>query len=737
MSYHILYPHFILPNSKNTTCAFTQKARKFAKMMTMYNHTVYFYGHEDSEVCCTELVSVLTKNDFLNAYGIEPDWNDPKYISDCINDKNEDIKISEIYYSKLLIEIMKRGKKNDFICSFWGFPDILRSLKQSHGMILVEPGIGCPQTFADFCAYESYAIMHNIYGLRNIQPKCYDAVIPNYFDLDEFIISDDIGVNGYDEIENKPFQYFLFLGRIINIKGIEIIIEMAKALPEENFVFVGPGNVNFCTTSNVYIYPPVGVSGRTKWMSNTKGFILPTLYVEPFGGSTIEAMLCGTPVIASDWGVFNETIIHGYTGYRCRLIEHFVFAAKNIDKIDRNICKQWAEQNYSLQAIYPLFKEWFSMLKRLHTTENEIILDYYASNDERTEMDWLRKKYPFPCIEPKLPKHIIKKKVAIYTETKWAFGTIYNGLVKAFENSFKFSLELFDWNREYPSDNFLSYDIVLTTTWDTAKLFENIYYTKRPILFTGHGLVEFVNHTFDKIQKVNITSEDVAKFKLEDKLQNYLKDKTFSVVSVELLNLFTTKYNFKNVFYTPCGIDKKIFKPSLEKNKGKKLRVIHMHLKGGRNDAHGYNVKRMYLIEKIRSLCGDKIEFISPLEHEIIIPGSDMRNFYIKGDVYLCVSHSEGNPLGPMEAAACGLTIITTDIGEMSSFIDNGKDGFLITEKDEDKIVDKFVNYLIFLDDNRQVLQSMKKKLYEKTIKTRDWKIVSKHWETFFEEYTK
>ena len=753
----------MLPNAKNTVCAFTQKARKFAKMMLKYQHTVYFYGHEDSEVKCTELISVLTKQDFIEAWGKEPDWNDVNYVNICLKNSDDKSKqIHNLYYKRCLDEMSKRMKKNDLICSFWGFPNELLPLKNSHGAICIEPGIGCTRTYADFCAYESYAILHQIRGLKNDICPMYGPVIPNYFDLDEFDLnkidtseySNDLNKNGFDEIENKPKEYFLFLARIIYDKGINIILSIAEALPNINFVFVGPGTLN-TQLKNVFVYPPVGAIGRAKWMSNAKGFLLPTLYLEPFGGSAVEAMICGTPAITSDWGVFNETVIHGYTGYRCRIIEHFIFAVKNIDKIDRNVTKKWACENYSLDAIYPLFKEWFNMIIRLHTDKDGKKLDYYALNDERSEMDWLKKSFPFPhtnierdksidvntIIPIKNEIHVVKKRIAIITQTEWAFGTIFKGLQKYID---KYSVDIFDWNKSYPKDNFLQYDIVLTTTWDTTKIIERNYLTKNSILFSGHGVVEFVNHTFDdtknkKIISKKIISNDVDNFQLEDKLENYLRNRHFSVVSKQLYNLFTQKYNFKHISYTPCGVDLNIFNPLYSESKS--LRVIHMNIKN--NYSHGYDVKRIFLIKNIQNKIlelgydKDKIEFISPNDNEVIPCGKEMRNFYVKGDVWLCTSHSEGGPLGPIEAGACGLTVITTNVGDMPNFIDNNVNGFLVSEEDENKIVDEYVKHLIFLYENPEKLKEMKKNLYNKTKETRDWKIVSKNWEDFFDSFLK
>jgi glycosyltransferase involved in cell wall biosynthesis len=69
-------------------------------------------------------------------------------------------------------------------------------------------------------------------------------------------------------------------------------------------------------------------------MSRAKAVFVPTQYFEPFGGVAVEAQMCGTPVISSDFGVFNETVLHGITGYRCRTLDQYVWAINNVHKLD-------------------------------------------------------------------------------------------------------------------------------------------------------------------------------------------------------------------------------------------------------------------------------------------------------------------------------------------------------------------------------------------------------------------
>ena len=67
--YHILgIPHTVTSKEFNA-CAYTQKVVKFGKMMTERGHEVLHYGHEDSNLPCTEHITVLTNEDFEKSYG--------------------------------------------------------------------------------------------------------------------------------------------------------------------------------------------------------------------------------------------------------------------------------------------------------------------------------------------------------------------------------------------------------------------------------------------------------------------------------------------------------------------------------------------------------------------------------------------------------------------------------------------------------------------------------------------
>jgi len=109
------------------------------------------------------------------------------------------------------------------------------------------------------------------------------------------------------------------------------------------------------------------------------------MYIEPFGGVIIEAAFSGTPVITTDWGVFGENVLHGKTGYRCRTLEQFAWAAKNIHKIKPKDCYNFAMKNFTMKRVALKYEEYFNMLRGLYGK------GWYEKNPKRKELDWLKR----------------------------------------------------------------------------------------------------------------------------------------------------------------------------------------------------------------------------------------------------------------------------------------------------------------------------------------------------------
>ncbi len=86
---------------------------------------------------------------------------------------------------------------------------------------------------------------------------------------------------------------------------------------------------------------------RLKLISTAKAMLFPIQWEEPFGMAVIEALACGTPVVAMAKGAMTEIIEHGINGFLANTKEEFIQYAKIIDEIDPKNCRQSVESKFS------------------------------------------------------------------------------------------------------------------------------------------------------------------------------------------------------------------------------------------------------------------------------------------------------------------------------------------------------------------------------------------------------
>ncbi len=374
LCFHLLGLAHLTTHRKNSACAYTQKIVKLAKILKKQNHTLYFYGIEGSEVECNEFIPVSSPEVLQKAYG---DYNHSK---EFFKHNPTDL-AHQTFNENAILAINERKQPEDLLLCPMG--NYQKPIADAVKLLTIESGIGYTGVFSNYRVFESYAWMHYIYGLlKQDDGNWYDAVIPNYFETEDF-----------------PFQpakqdYLLYLGRIISRKGVQVASDVAKATGNQLYI-IGQGSLNnpeerlaLGSEKHIRYFPAVGPKERAEFLGNAKAVLMPTYYLEPFGGVNIEAQLCGTPVITSDWGAFPETIIHGITGYRCRVFEEFCWAVKNIHRIKPQNCREWAAANYSLERVGQMYEEYFHRVHRLFEK------GWYEQNEERKELDWLNRYYP-------------------------------------------------------------------------------------------------------------------------------------------------------------------------------------------------------------------------------------------------------------------------------------------------------------------------------------------------------
>lgn len=374
LRFHLLGLAHLATNRKNSACAYTQKIVKLAHMLKSNGHQVFFYGVEGSDLECDEFIPVSTQHVLEETYG---NYDKTKEFF-----RHHPQDLAHLTFNANAIKgVLERKEDQDFLLCPMG--NYQQPIAQAVNLMTVESGIGYTGVFSNFRVFESYAWMHYVYGLlKQDDGGWYDAVIPNYFEVADFPFT------------AQKEDYLLYFGRIVWRKGVQVASQVAKATGNQLYI-VGQGSLDnpqeglaLGNEKHIKYFPAVGPEERGQLLGKAKAVLMPTFYLEPFGGVNVEAQLCGTPVITSDWGAFPETVLHGITGYRCRVFEEFCWAVQNIHRIRPIACRQWAEKNYSLERVGSMYEEYFQRVHRIFGK------GWYEENTNRRELEWLNRYYP-------------------------------------------------------------------------------------------------------------------------------------------------------------------------------------------------------------------------------------------------------------------------------------------------------------------------------------------------------
>lgn len=183
--------------------------------------------------------------------------------------------------------------------------------------------------------------------------------------------------NGLDlkkfPFSKKPKNQLLFLGRILPVKGPDIAIQAAKTAGEKLVIAGAPNQGRYWDEKiKPYLGKDVQYAGNIsyektyKYYGLAKALLCPIQWEEPFGLTLIEAMACGTPVIAFDRGSVREIIKDGKTGFIVKNVNEMVGAIKKIDRIDRENCRKHVEKNFTIERMVGEYEKAFYKILSRH-----------------------------------------------------------------------------------------------------------------------------------------------------------------------------------------------------------------------------------------------------------------------------------------------------------------------------------------------------------------------------------
>ena len=254
--------------------------------------------------------------------------------------------------SKHLAKCARLDGKPEIIASIYG---AAQSDIETFGLPVIEAMVGYDHCWAPYRVFPSYAHQHTIYAQQpdfTAKNRFFDTVIPHFLDDTQYWPS------------SQPQDYLLFIGRDAPGKGLAVAQQAAEKTGLELKV----------------VHNGCFGAAKTELLANARAVLMPTLYVEPFGYVAIEAQMCGTPIITTDWGAFAETVLHGLTGFRCRTQAEFVAAIRKTPRLDRNFIRDYALNHFSIKKIAPKYKAYFDFVWNVHKNGG-----YYADAAFRDE----------------------------------------------------------------------------------------------------------------------------------------------------------------------------------------------------------------------------------------------------------------------------------------------------------------------------------------------------------------
>lgn len=158
-------------------------------------------------------------------------------------------------------------------------------------------------------------------------------------------------------LHEAPGKYLAFLGRISPEKRVDRAIEIARraGIPLKIAAKVDAADKDYfethirglLTDPIVEYVGEIGEGEKQEFLGNARALLFPIDWPEPFGLVMVEAMACGTPVIAFRRGSVPEIIDEGVSGYIVEDVGEAVKAVECAGALDRRICRGAFEERFS------------------------------------------------------------------------------------------------------------------------------------------------------------------------------------------------------------------------------------------------------------------------------------------------------------------------------------------------------------------------------------------------------
>jgi glycosyltransferase involved in cell wall biosynthesis len=171
--------------------------------------------------------------------------------------------------------------------------------------------------------------------------------------------------------ESSKDDFCLFLGRMSPEKAPDLAIRAARAAGRRILV------AGKCTEPvereffDARVRPLLGPDAewvgeadteqKADLLSRARCLVFPVQWNEPFGLVMVEAMACGTPVVAMRAGAVPEVVDHGVTGFVCDQVTELPEAIERVDELEPKACRQRVLDHFDVSQMAVRYEEVFRL----------------------------------------------------------------------------------------------------------------------------------------------------------------------------------------------------------------------------------------------------------------------------------------------------------------------------------------------------------------------------------------
>lgn len=193
----------------------------------------------------------------------------------------------------------------------------------------------------------------------------YLGVVPNAVDIEEH------------RYGGEKDDYLVYVSRICEAKGTEQAVHLARQTGHRILLAgkIDPGRDREYFETRIrplldgkradYL-GEIPQEEKVRLVSRARAFIFPIQWEEPFGLVMVEALACGTPVLATRWGAAPEVVEHGVTGFLADSLEELAPYIDRVDELRPEDCRRVAEERFSPRVMAASYLEIYERACELH-----------------------------------------------------------------------------------------------------------------------------------------------------------------------------------------------------------------------------------------------------------------------------------------------------------------------------------------------------------------------------------